>query len=285
MAEARDVELHLVDEPYVPVRLVITDEEVNELAADLKVNGLLHPLGVRPWKDGRFEVIYGHRRLLALRRLGWHKVPCRVYGPEDNVEAARLAENILRQDLNPADEALWLGRLYEQSGNDLEKTAALVRKSESYVEVRLLLLGGDPEILEQLRLGKINLGVAQTLNTIGNEMERRYYLKAATTSGCSVRQARLWAEQANMRGTMVEDAVKAGLEATAAHAANPAPPVAESAFLNRAAPWQLTSEETPRPCLWCGQEHPQWRMYQTFVCTPCADRGRAESPQEKRRPA
>jgi ParB/RepB/Spo0J family partition protein len=277
-----EVPLHELREPERAARLTITDQEVHELAGSIKAHGLLQPLGVRQREPHAYEVVYGHRRLLALRMLGWHMVPVMVLETDDEVLAARLEENLARADLNPVDEAVYLGEIYQGLGEDLAATAAKVKRSEAYVEARLRLLTGDSGVLEALRSGAISLGVAQELNAITSDVERGYYLRTARASGCTVRQARVWRDQANIRGSIVDDVVSATLKAQDQGAPAPAPAEPGSSYLHQAKPWQLTDDEQQRPCLFCEQEHAAFRMYRVYVCGACADRKLAKPPSEVR---
>lgn len=52
--------------------------DIDELAADIKENGLYHNLVVREKEDGKYEIISGERRYNALKKLNYDKVPCQV---------------------------------------------------------------------------------------------------------------------------------------------------------------------------------------------------------------
>ena len=49
---------------------VNNDESLKELANSIKTNGLLNPLTVRKKDDGRYELISGHRRKMAMELVG-----------------------------------------------------------------------------------------------------------------------------------------------------------------------------------------------------------------------
>ena len=53
-------------------------DDIEDLAEDIRENGLSHNLLVRPFGDGKFEIISGERRFEALKVLGRTKVPCKV---------------------------------------------------------------------------------------------------------------------------------------------------------------------------------------------------------------
>ncbi len=90
---ASDVEIENIQSTRqdIPVGLIVlhpentaaqhdTDEEIQELAENIRVNGLLHPLVVHRLADGTYRLISGERRYRAITiYLGWKTVPCTVY--------------------------------------------------------------------------------------------------------------------------------------------------------------------------------------------------------------
>ena len=82
--------------------------DIEALAKSIESNGLLHPIVVKP--DG--TLISGHRRLDAVRMLGWEDVPARVVDVPDLLAAER-DENSVRKDFTPT-EAVAIGRLIEE---------------------------------------------------------------------------------------------------------------------------------------------------------------------------
>jgi ParB family transcriptional regulator, chromosome partitioning protein len=53
-------------------------DDIEDLAEDIRENGLSHNLLVRPISGDRFEIISGERRFKALKILGRTKAPCKV---------------------------------------------------------------------------------------------------------------------------------------------------------------------------------------------------------------
>lgn len=73
----------------------------------IRQNGLLNPIHVRTWEDG-FELLGGHRRLEAHRRLGRSEIAAIVHDDIDDTTAAVLywSDNIEREDLEPYERAV-----------------------------------------------------------------------------------------------------------------------------------------------------------------------------------
>lgn len=191
--ELLDVPLALLDDPAVPSRAEMDDAKLDELAASLLRIGLQQPI-IAARVGERFEVIAGHRRRIAALRAGLATVPCIVY-PDKTIPhyVIQAHENSRREELNPADEAVWFAELLEHAcGGDVEQLAALVGESYAKVSDRLLLLAGDHDVLDALRRGDVGIGVAKELNKVPDEPMRRYFLRCAIESGASLASVSRW---------------------------------------------------------------------------------------------
>lgn len=270
-------------EPARPTRSNIDEGALDELAASIRDVGIVSPLIVFPVDAGAFEIGAGHRRFLAGRRAGLVEFPCVVRTDAGSKLAVRVHENMGRVDLTPVEEAVFYAEQYEELGQDTDRVAEAVRRPREHVERRLALLTGDKAILEALERSAIPLGVAEEFNRMVRAEDRAYYLDHAIRSGCSIRQAREWRGQANALA-----ASRAALDdaATAPSPSNgpaPAAPIEGPHYAHLARPYELSASTEERPCLFCGEPHPEWRMYRKFVCAPCADRHLV--PAELQRPA
>lgn len=123
-------------------RTVDNDRALKELAASIKANGLVEPIVVRP-KDGRYELIAGARRLLALDLLGETELKLAdvkvVEASDAEAEDLRLAENLHREELHPVDEIRGYAALLKL-GYGAEDIAKKSGKPLRYVLRRLVLM-------------------------------------------------------------------------------------------------------------------------------------------------
>ena len=116
---------------------VRTDEAPDAaLVASVATHGLISPITVRADADGEaYELIAGHRRLAAWReaRPG-EPVPAIVLEAGDMAaEDLLVAENFVRQDLSPIEQALTVKQLRDH-GRTVEQTADVVRRSTRWVQ-------------------------------------------------------------------------------------------------------------------------------------------------------
>ncbi len=129
---------------------------LEELASDIQRNGLIHPPVVRA-VNGRYQIVCGHRRVEACRRLGWETITADVRELSEQ-DAALIAwsENESRQALNPLDRALAIRRMMEVFGWTQEEAGKHLGLARSTVANILRLLDLRPEVQEALRAGRIS---------------------------------------------------------------------------------------------------------------------------------
>ena len=76
--------------------------DVSLLMKDIKQNGLLHPIGVYENKD-RYVLLFGSRRLMACKKLGYDKILASIMNKPSQEELLLIntSENLHREDLKP----------------------------------------------------------------------------------------------------------------------------------------------------------------------------------------
>ncbi len=105
----------LIDVSFISDRLRGSVEDHETLVASIREHGQQVPILVRPHpeREGRYQVVYGHRRLRAIRDLG--KSVRAVIKPlsDEQVVIAQGQENSARTDLSFIEKALFAARLEE----------------------------------------------------------------------------------------------------------------------------------------------------------------------------
>lgn len=113
-------------------------EELEGLAVSMREKGLIQPIGIKPLDDGRFQLVYGERRLRAARIIGQDKiVAVTVTGDDDELA---LLENVQRSDLDPFEEADAIERLRRKYDYSYAVLGRILGKSKSEISRALLLL-------------------------------------------------------------------------------------------------------------------------------------------------
>jgi ParB family chromosome partitioning protein len=147
-------------------------DTLSELAASIKTSGIIQPIVVRR-RGERFQLIAGERRWRAARQAGLARVPAIVREVTDaeSLELA-LVENLLREDLNPMEEAEAYQKLLAQFGWTQEELAQRVGKDRSSIANCLRLLRLPETIQADLRGGRLTMGHARSLLTLDSEAQQ-----------------------------------------------------------------------------------------------------------------
>ena len=104
--EYRDLPLAVLTESTTNPRRIYDNAALKELAASIRIQGVLSPLLVRPLNERGFEIVAGARRYRAAQMAEADTVPVRIVNLTD-AEAleAQLVENLIRADVHPMEEA------------------------------------------------------------------------------------------------------------------------------------------------------------------------------------
>lgn len=165
-------------------------EQMEELTASIKENGILQPLTVRELGGGDFELIAGERRLRAAKDAGLETVPVYILSVDADVEMMEyaLVENIQRVDLKPLEKAegyAILSGKYDLSQDDIAKR---VGKSRPAIANALRLLKLPPEIKSSLNSGKISTGHALAILGLRKSLQMMTLHQKVVREELSVRQ-------------------------------------------------------------------------------------------------
>lgn len=158
------LKISLVDPKRDQPRKHFDKEALEQLAASISENGLLQPILVREYGDGRYQIIAGERRFRACKLAGLSEIPAIVLERDDkNVAQIALIENVQREDLNPIEEALAYKSLAEEYGMTQEELSQKVGKSRSAIANAVRLLDLPEEIITMVASGELSAGHARTL--------------------------------------------------------------------------------------------------------------------------
>ncbi|HSK21358.1 MAG TPA: ParB/RepB/Spo0J family partition protein [Longimicrobiales bacterium] len=160
--------------PYQP-RREFSEEDLADLTASLRENGLLQPVVVRPAPGGgaaKWELVAGERRWRASMRLGWNEIPAVVREVDDRtLLVLALVENLQRAQLSALEEAEGYQRLAEEFSLTQQQVADVVGKDRSTVANALRLLHLPASVRQLMREGKLSAGHARAL--LGLDSDRR----------------------------------------------------------------------------------------------------------------
>jgi len=129
--------VRLVPSRYNP-RQTYSREALDELARSIRDHGFIGALDGRELPDGRVELAYGSRRLLAARHSGLRTLPVALHTWTDaQMCFISLAENLARERLSDADEAAMVRQLREGLQLADRAIADAVGRPSSWVDERI----------------------------------------------------------------------------------------------------------------------------------------------------
>ena len=183
------------------------NEEMETLAESIKEHGIVSPVIVRPLENAsdEYEIISGHRRVMASRKAGITEVPALVVSLDRDAAAIVLVDsNLHREHILPSEKAfaykmkadamahqgwrsdLTSGQLVPKSDDNRTTAQIGADMGDSYKTVQryIRLTNLIPEILQYVDDGRISFTPAVELSYL-NEQEQQDLLEQIEQSDCT----------------------------------------------------------------------------------------------------
>lgn len=166
---------------------VADNEDMAKIVESIGKVGTITPLLARPLPDGGYELISGHRRLEACRKLGLENIPVIVREmTDDEAVIAMVDANLQREHILPSEKAFAYKMKLEAIKHQGVTSRQVVGKRESadsisanesgrtvqrYIRLTKLI----PELLKLMDEGKIAFSVGVELSYLSPEIQRNLY--------------------------------------------------------------------------------------------------------------
>ena len=180
------------------------NEEMESLVESIKEHGIVSPVIVRPLENttDEYEIISGHRRVMASRKAGITEVPALIVSLDRDAAAIVLVDsNLHREHILPSEKAfaykMKLDAMKHQGWRSDLTSPQVVAKSrtteivgadtgDSHEQVRryIRLTNLIPEILQYVDDGRISFTPAVELSYL-NEQEQQDLLEQIEQSDCT----------------------------------------------------------------------------------------------------
>jgi ParB family chromosome partitioning protein len=184
-----ELSISMIDPKSDQPRKTFDKDALEELARSIEENGLLQPILVREYGNGRYQIIAGERRFRASKIAGLSEIPAIILDRDDRkVAEISLIENIQRQDLNPIEEAMAFKALANDYGLTQEELSERVGKSRSAIANSTRLLDLPAPVLEMVASGELSAGHGRTLLGVKNSDNLILLAKRTVELDLSVRQ-------------------------------------------------------------------------------------------------
>ena len=180
------------------------NEEMDALAESIKAHGVVSPIIVRPLENttDEYEIISGHRRVMASRKAGITEIPALVVSIDRDAAAIVLVDsNLHREHILPSEKAFaykmkleamkhqgWRSDLTSPQVVAKSRTTEMVgaESGDSHEQVRryIRLTNLIPEILQYVDNGRISFTPAVELSYL-NEQEQYDLLEQMELNDCT----------------------------------------------------------------------------------------------------
>ena len=191
------IEVEKIKSNPLQPRKEFDQESLKELAVSIREFGVLQPIVVSKTEiekefgaDVEYQLIAGERRLMAVKMLGWERVPAIIRRVETKANQLELAivENLQRQNLNSVETARAYAKLQDEFGLTQREVAARIGKSRETIANALRLLSLPTEIQDAIAKNQINESQARLLMTVEDQSQQQKLFKELVEKNLSVRE-------------------------------------------------------------------------------------------------
>jgi len=201
-----------------------SEEALAELTQSIEEHGFIGALDGRELPDGRVELAYGSRRLLAAKAAGIQSIPVFLHDWDDNqLLFISLVENLVREDLTLHEQAETVGQMHEALGFSVRVLARKMGKPKSWVEDRLALYRAPRDVKEMVSVRPDAARAGRFISRVPDEESRKALERSVLEQEVTTRQVQQAVQQVLDRGLPVEEALAT---VTAPPAPAPVPTVA-----------------------------------------------------------
>lgn len=129
----------------------VQKDELEELVHSIQESGLMQPIIVRP-QENNYEIIDGHRRVEAMKRLGRGQIMAIIKDVSDReAQIMHVIGNLQRKNLKPVEQALTYQKMIDTGVfKDKRELSKAIGKDETFIGDLLSTLQLDSRIIEDL---------------------------------------------------------------------------------------------------------------------------------------
>ena len=186
---------------------VLDDDKMHELVESIMQNGVLEPVILRALEDGDYEMISGHRRLHAVKEIGFEKIPAVVKEYDDDEAVLAVVDsNLQREEILPSEKAFAYKMKYdamrriagrrhkkksahsERKGQADIELAEQVGESRTHLHRYLRLVKVIPKILDLVDKNALALATAVEISFLDHNVQEMLYAYMRENDICKTYQ-------------------------------------------------------------------------------------------------
>ena len=200
---------------------ILEDEEMEKMIESVRQFGVITPAVARPLSGSKYEIVSGHRRLEACRKLGIETMPVVVREmTDDEAIIAMVDANLQRETILPSEKAfaykMKLEALNHQGATSVQIGQKYSRSivaedagtSESQIQRYIRLTNLTPELLEMVDEGKIAFSPAVEISFL-TENEQRLLLDAMDMNNCTPSHAQsIRLKKLSQEGSLTDEMIE-----------------------------------------------------------------------------
>lgn len=198
LAEIIDLPVELI-EPNIFLTRYSEPAEIEDLALSIQSQGQLEAIAVRhhPTSKDRYQIIYGHRRLAAIKKLKQKTIRAEIKSVNDSAMLQMaVVENLQRQDISDFERGMLFRNLSEQFKLTYDDIGRMIGKSKQLVSNHIAMtricsdedIESDPDLIPCLQ--KITEAHARVLARVSDQNERMKLVKLAVKEHLCARELR-----------------------------------------------------------------------------------------------
>jgi len=193
--DIREIDVALLDVGEHEQRFDYDGDEMDDLVASLRKDGVLVPLIVRNNAD-RYIVIEGHRRREAAIRASLHTVPCQILSPDPSLcRRVAFVANLFRKDPTPIELGVAIARAVSDGEASVEEMAKGLNRSTDWVRRQVAMMSWPEDVLQAIHAGRISVAAAANLAAVTDDAYRSSLVGYACENGATARTTAAWLQQ------------------------------------------------------------------------------------------
>jgi len=199
-----NLDIGLIDRNPYQTRYMFEEELLQELAVSIKEHGVVQPVVVRPAEEeGRYILVLGERRLRASKMAGKDTIPALVRRLSlQQAAEMTVLENVVRQDLNPLEQAEAFRVLSKEFNLTQVQIAERIGVSRETVSNYMRLLRLPEDVMKHMLEGRLSFSEARELLSLDNTAHIQPLAEEVVTKHLKIDQIQERVRELNGFGAM-----------------------------------------------------------------------------------